>query len=262
MDYRLKLFGVFCEPQVAVVGEGEAELRANQCRFGTAQYPFADHGKAMVQGETDGFVKLWADLDTGEILGGLVTGPEAVELIHEIVMAMKFRCTVGELARLPRYHPSLFRDLDLPGRGIGRASETRGTRDFLRWQKNQTKACLARTRNFVNFCSRFRTIDSRIEIDTGHLAWFSVNVLKQIINQDPAGIAKVDRPGGPANEPLSPAQPIRTSTSHSHSSPMSASKNILSNDVEIIGNLKFSHDLIIDAENRRRSELGRKFDRR
>jgi cytoskeletal protein CcmA (bactofilin family) len=75
-----------------------------------------------------------------------------------------------------------------------------------------------------------------------------VNVLKQIINQDPAGIPKVDRPGGPVNEPISPAQPIRTSTSHSHSSPMSASKNILSNDVEIIGNLKFSHDLIIDGK--------------
>jgi len=107
MDYRLKLFGVFSEPQVAVVGEGEDALRASGRRFASAQYPFADHGKSMVQGETDGFVKLWADLETGEILGGLVTGPEAVELIHEIVVAMKFHCTVGELARLPHYHPSL-----------------------------------------------------------------------------------------------------------------------------------------------------------
>jgi cytoskeletal protein CcmA (bactofilin family) len=75
-----------------------------------------------------------------------------------------------------------------------------------------------------------------------------VNVLKQIINQDPASAPRVERPGFPASEPLSPVQPIRTTTSHSHSSPMSANKNILSNDVEIIGNLKFSHDLIIDGK--------------
>jgi pyruvate/2-oxoglutarate dehydrogenase complex dihydrolipoamide dehydrogenase (E3) component len=107
MDYRLQLFGVFCEPQVAMVGERASALRAAGRDVGVASYPFADHGKSMVQGETEGFVQLCADLETGEILSGLVVGPEAVELIHEIVVAMRFGCTVAQLARLPHYHPSL-----------------------------------------------------------------------------------------------------------------------------------------------------------
>jgi pyruvate/2-oxoglutarate dehydrogenase complex dihydrolipoamide dehydrogenase (E3) component len=107
MDYRLKLFGVFCEPQVAVAGLSEREMAQSGRRIGSADYPFNDHGKSMVQGETEGFVKLWADLDTGELLAGLVVGPEAVELIHEVVIALRFRCTVGEFAKIPHYHPSL-----------------------------------------------------------------------------------------------------------------------------------------------------------
>ena len=107
MDYRLKLFGVFCEPQVAMVGPEEGELQESGRRIGSAEYPFDDHGKSMVQGETEGFVKLWSDLDTGEILAGLVVGPEAVELIHEVVVAMRYRGTVEELLRIPHYHPSL-----------------------------------------------------------------------------------------------------------------------------------------------------------
>jgi cytoskeletal protein CcmA (bactofilin family) len=75
-----------------------------------------------------------------------------------------------------------------------------------------------------------------------------VIVLKQIINQDPASAPRVERPGFPASEPLSPVQPVKSTPTYSHSSAMSASKNILSNDVEIIGNLKFSHDLIIDGK--------------
>jgi len=107
MDYRLKLFGVFCEPQAAMVGPDERELRESGRRIGSADYPFDDHGKSMVQGETEGFVKLWGDLDTGEILAGLVVGPEAVELIHEVVVAMRYRGTADELLRTPHYHPSL-----------------------------------------------------------------------------------------------------------------------------------------------------------
>ncbi|MBU6303238.1 MAG: FAD-dependent oxidoreductase [Verrucomicrobia bacterium] len=107
MDYRLQLFGVFCEPQVAMVGKRAADLIGTGRRVGLARHPFADHGKSMVQGETDGFVQLCADLETGEILSGLVVGPEAVELIHEIVVAMRFGATAEQLARLPHYHPSL-----------------------------------------------------------------------------------------------------------------------------------------------------------
>ncbi len=100
MDYRLKLFAVFTHPQVAAVGFTELEAAE-------AKYPFNDHGKSMVMGETDGFVKLIAHRDTREIIGAAVVGPEAAEIIHEVVVAMRFRATAGQLATVPHYHPTL-----------------------------------------------------------------------------------------------------------------------------------------------------------
>jgi pyruvate/2-oxoglutarate dehydrogenase complex dihydrolipoamide dehydrogenase (E3) component len=107
MDYRLKLFVLFTEPQMAHVGLSEAEARAQGLDFRVASYPFADHGKSLIRGAMHGFVKLLADRRTGEILGGAVVGPEAAELIHEIVVAMAFRATAADLARVPHYHPTL-----------------------------------------------------------------------------------------------------------------------------------------------------------
>ena len=113
IDYRLRLFALFCEPQFGAVGLTEREAAEQGIAIRTARYFFADHGKAMVRGETDGFVKLIAaDGDThghapGEILGGCVVGLEASELIHEIAVAMAFRATARQLAAIPHYHPTL-----------------------------------------------------------------------------------------------------------------------------------------------------------
>jgi pyruvate/2-oxoglutarate dehydrogenase complex dihydrolipoamide dehydrogenase (E3) component len=107
VDDRLKLFGVFTHPQAAAVGLSEMEARAEAIDYRVAKYPFDDHGKSMVMGETEGFVKLLTDAASGEILGGAVVGPEAVELIHEIAVAMHFRATAQDLALVPHYHPTL-----------------------------------------------------------------------------------------------------------------------------------------------------------
>ena len=61
----------------------------------------------MTMGETHGFVKMLAHAETGEILGALCVGPEATELIHEVVVAMRFRATAATFARIPHYHPTL-----------------------------------------------------------------------------------------------------------------------------------------------------------
>ncbi len=58
-------------------------------------------------GATDGFVKLLAAPDSGEILGAACVGPYGGDLIHEIVVGMAKRMTVHELAVLPHYHPTL-----------------------------------------------------------------------------------------------------------------------------------------------------------
>ncbi len=107
IDYRLKLFAVFTQPEVAAVGLSESDAKAQGLDFLMATYPFDDHGKSMVRGETDGFVKLIVASDTRQILGGAVVGPDASELIHEIAVAMHFHGTAGDLARVPHYHPTL-----------------------------------------------------------------------------------------------------------------------------------------------------------
>ena len=106
-DNRLNLFAMFSEPQVAMVGLTEKEAAQAGVAVRVAKYPFDDHGKSIIRAETDGFVKLMVDAGTGEILGGAVVGPEASELIHEIVVAMHFRARAADLASIPHYHPTL-----------------------------------------------------------------------------------------------------------------------------------------------------------
>lgn len=107
IDYRLILFGVFSHPQVAVVGQTEVDLRKTTTPYVAASYPFDDHGKSLVMGETDGFVKMIAHKETGEILGASCVGPHATDLIHEVVIAMHYRSTVQEFQTIPHYHPTL-----------------------------------------------------------------------------------------------------------------------------------------------------------
>jgi pyruvate/2-oxoglutarate dehydrogenase complex dihydrolipoamide dehydrogenase (E3) component len=107
IDYRLLCSVVFTDPQVATAGLTEAQAAAEGVPYLAASHPFNDHGKAMIMAAEDGFVKLLADPRTGEILGGACVGPMGGELIHEIIAAMRRRMTVGELAALPHYHPTL-----------------------------------------------------------------------------------------------------------------------------------------------------------
>jgi pyruvate/2-oxoglutarate dehydrogenase complex dihydrolipoamide dehydrogenase (E3) component len=107
IDYRLKLLAIFTHPQLATAGLGERECAEQGIAIDTAKYPFADHGKSLVRGEPDGFVKLIVERASRRILGAACVGPEASELIHEIVVAMHFRATAGDLAHVPHYHPTL-----------------------------------------------------------------------------------------------------------------------------------------------------------
>lgn len=107
MDYRIRLFAAFCEPQAAVAGLGEEEAARQGISVRAASYPFDDHGKSIVASERHGFVKLVAEDGSGKILGGAAVGPEASELIHEIAVAMHFHATAADLAAVPHYHPTL-----------------------------------------------------------------------------------------------------------------------------------------------------------
>ena len=107
MDYRSKLFVLFTKPELAQVGLTEQEAHHEGRQILTASYPFDDHGKSLVMGETDGFVKLVAERSSGEIIGASVLGPEASSLIHEIAAVIHFHGTARDIARMPHYHPTL-----------------------------------------------------------------------------------------------------------------------------------------------------------
>jgi pyruvate/2-oxoglutarate dehydrogenase complex dihydrolipoamide dehydrogenase (E3) component len=122
MDYRLQMFAMFSEPQVAAVGVTEWEAAKKGLEVRVARHCFDDHGKSMVRGETDGFVKLIVDARNGEIVGGAVVGPEASELIHEIAVAMHFHSTAAELASVPHYHPTLSEIWTYPAEELAQVS--------------------------------------------------------------------------------------------------------------------------------------------
>lgn len=114
MDDRLTTEVIFTDPQVATVGLGEKTCKAREIPYLVSSYPFNDHGKALVLGETHGLVKLLCKPDTGELLGGHITGPEACELIHELIAVMYYHGTVRDLLRMPHYHPTLAEILTYP----------------------------------------------------------------------------------------------------------------------------------------------------
>ena len=119
VDYSLsKAHTIFSDPQVAVVGESEKELRAAGIPYLKATYPFDDHGKAITIGKTKGFVKMLADPLDGRILGVQILGPEASDLIHEAIVAMHFRSTVFDFVRIPHLHPTLAEILTYPAEDL------------------------------------------------------------------------------------------------------------------------------------------------
>lgn len=107
-EYTLqKAHAIFCDPQVAVAGETEKSLTERGVAYRAASYPFDDHGKSITLGKMHGFVKMLASPEDGRILGASVIGPEASELIHEMIVAMRYRATVREFVGIPHLHPTL-----------------------------------------------------------------------------------------------------------------------------------------------------------
>jgi dihydrolipoamide dehydrogenase len=68
---------------------------------------FAANGKALGEGEADGFVQIVAEKGTGRIVGCQIVGPHAVEIIHEVAVCMRHGITVGQLAHTVHAHPTV-----------------------------------------------------------------------------------------------------------------------------------------------------------
>ena len=98
---------IYTSPEIAWVGKTEQQLKAEGVAYKAGQFPFLANGRARALGDTTGFVKIIADAKSDEVLGVHIIGPSASELIAEAVMAMEFRASAEDIARICHAHPSL-----------------------------------------------------------------------------------------------------------------------------------------------------------
>ena len=107
VDFGIIPWVIYTSPEIAWVGRTEQQLKADGVVYKAGQFPFLANGRARALGDTTGFVKILADAKTDEILGVHIIGPMASELIAEAVMAMAFKASAEDIARICHAHPSL-----------------------------------------------------------------------------------------------------------------------------------------------------------
>lgn len=98
---------IYTSPEIAWVGQTEQQLKAAGRAYKAGTFPFLANGRARALGDTTGMVKMLADATSDEILGVHIVGPLASELIAECVVAMEFRASSEDIARICHAHPSL-----------------------------------------------------------------------------------------------------------------------------------------------------------
>jgi len=98
---------IYCEPEVATVGLSEAEARAKGIEVKVGKLPFRAIGKAVATNHVEGFVKIVAGKQYGEVLGCQIIGHRATDLISEVVLGRTLEATTAEFGKTPHPHPTL-----------------------------------------------------------------------------------------------------------------------------------------------------------
>ena len=106
INYNLIPNVIYTWPEVASVGKTEEELKVNQISYKVGQFPMRALGRSRASMDIDGFVKILADTKTDEILGVHIIGARAADLIAEGVIAMEYRASAEDIARMSHSHPT------------------------------------------------------------------------------------------------------------------------------------------------------------
>ena len=107
LDYSAIPRCVYTFPEAAAVGLTETQAQTLGHKTRIDRYHFAASSKAMIDGETDGFWMILSDSDTRKILGALIVGPHATELIHLVALSLKAGLATGDIADTVFAHPTL-----------------------------------------------------------------------------------------------------------------------------------------------------------
>lgn len=107
MDYTKVPSGIYGFPEIAYVGLTEQEIKQKGLDYKKSIFPLAANGKALAEGESDGFIKVLADKQYGELLGVHILAMNATDMISEAVTTMELEGTVFEVAKAIHPHPTL-----------------------------------------------------------------------------------------------------------------------------------------------------------
>jgi dihydrolipoamide dehydrogenase len=107
MDYTAIPSGIYTHPEIGSVGLTEAQAQERGVDTKTGRFFYRACGKAIAEGEREGFVKLVVEAATHKIIGGHIIGPHATDLIHELVLAIKLGATAEQVGEMVHAHPTL-----------------------------------------------------------------------------------------------------------------------------------------------------------
>jgi dihydrolipoamide dehydrogenase len=107
VDYDVIPWVIYTEPEIAWAGKTEKQCKDAGIPYKTGNFPFAANGRAVAMNEPAGLVKVIAHAETDRILGVHMCGPVVSELIAEAVVAMEFKGSSEDLARIVHAHPTL-----------------------------------------------------------------------------------------------------------------------------------------------------------
>jgi dihydrolipoamide dehydrogenase len=111
LDYDKAASAIFTDPEIADVGMAEAEAFAAGRKLRVTKVPFSSNPKALINGDTRGFVKILSDPATGVVLGGAIVGRNAAELISVVAVAVTNRLKVSDVVDSLLVHPALAESL-------------------------------------------------------------------------------------------------------------------------------------------------------
>lgn len=107
VDYNLVPGVIYTHPEVASVGKTEEQLKEEGVKYKVGKFPFMANSRARANTDIDGFVKILSDAKYDRILGAHIIGPQAGDLMAELVTAMEYKASAEDVARICHSHPSL-----------------------------------------------------------------------------------------------------------------------------------------------------------
>jgi pyruvate/2-oxoglutarate dehydrogenase complex dihydrolipoamide dehydrogenase (E3) component len=118
IDVRNVAANIFTQPEIATVGWAQKEIEEGLRRGEVYKIPLEANPRAKMMGITDGFVKLIASRGTGTVIGGVIVGPKASELIFPLTLAVEHGLTVDEVAEAFTVYPSLTGSITVAARAM------------------------------------------------------------------------------------------------------------------------------------------------